>query len=69
MPDGPARLEAIDRAKRLLIAYMPYKAHAHRIATDLMHPWLVGNHTAPFRPLLWKYVDIDTAERERRDRP
>ena len=24
------------------VAYMPYKAHVHRICTDMTHPWVVG---------------------------
>ena len=65
LADGPERQALIDRAKLLLIAYMPYKVHVHRITTELMHPWVVGNHGAHFRGLFWKYVDIDMAEQGR----
>jgi hypothetical protein len=54
------------QASRLLVAYMPYKAHVHRIFTDLTHPWVVGYHRNLFVREFWKYVDIDTAELRRR---
>mgnify|MGYP003401681643 FL=1 len=45
-----------------MIAYMPYKAHVHRIWTDLAQPWVVGYHRNVFLREFWKFVDIDTAE-------
>ena len=44
-----------------MVAYAPYKLSTHRIATDLMHPWVVGYRRNPFVREFWKYVDIDTA--------
>ena len=35
LPDGPERQALIDEAKKLMVAYMPYKVHVHRICTDL----------------------------------
>jgi ABC-type transport system substrate-binding protein len=61
LPDGPEREALMDEAKRLLIAYMPYKVHVHRIWTDLWHPWVLGYHRIPFAGLFWKYIDIDPA--------
>jgi ABC-type transport system substrate-binding protein len=66
MPDGPERLAAMTEAKKLMIAYMPYKVHVHRIFTDLAQPWVVGYHRNIFVREFWKYVDIDTAELARR---
>ena len=59
LPDGPERLAAIEQAIRLLTAYMPYKAHTHRIATDLWHPRVVGYRRHPFMLDLWRHIDID----------
>jgi ABC-type transport system substrate-binding protein len=59
LPDGPERKAAMDAAKKLMIAYMPYKVHAHRTFTDLAHPWVVGYHRNIFVREFWKYVDID----------
>jgi ABC-type transport system substrate-binding protein len=63
LPDGPERLELIDQAKKIMVAYMPYKAGAHRIATDLMHPWVYGFMRHPFQREFFKFVDVDTAKR------
>ena len=62
LPNGPERLAAMTEAKKILVAYMPYKVHAHRIFTDLTQPWVVGYHRNIFVSAFWKYVDIDIDE-------
>ena len=66
LPDGPERMQIMTRMKETLIAYMPYKAHVHRIWTDLAQPWVVGYHRNVFLREFWRYVDIDLAEKARR---
>jgi ABC-type transport system substrate-binding protein len=66
LPDGPERAALIDQAKRLMVAYMPYKVHVHRIWTDLAHPWVKGYHRNIFVRDFWKYVDVDMQARESR---
>ena len=66
LPDGPERQQVMTEMKKLTVTYMPYKAHAHRIWTDLAQPWVVGYHRNVFLREFWRYVDIDTAERARR---
>jgi len=61
LPDGPERQALLDQAKKIMIAYMPYKVHVHRITTDLWHPWVLGFDRNIFVRDFWKYVDIDTA--------
>jgi len=61
LPDGPARAEAMAAANELMIAYMPYKVHVHRIWTDLAQPWVVGYHRNVFVREFWKYIGIDAA--------
>ncbi len=68
LPDGPERLAAIDEAKKLLIAHMPYKVHVHRIWTDTAHPWVKGYHRNIFVRDFLKYVDVDMDEKARRSR-
>ena len=46
-------------AKRLLIAYAPYKWGVHRIHTDIAQPWLHGYRRPPYWTDWWQYVDID----------
>lgn len=60
MPDGPERVAVMQRAVKILVAYMPYKYSSHRVHTDLMHPWLVGYRRHPIASgHFWRYVDID----------
>jgi ABC-type transport system substrate-binding protein len=70
LPDGPERAALIAELKRLLVAYMPYKVHLHRIWTDMAQPWVHGYHRNLFVRDFWKYVDVDAdaerAERRRR---
>ena len=40
--------------KELLVAYMPYKVHVHRIWTDLAQPWVVGYHRNVFLREFWQ---------------
>ena len=69
LPDGPERAALLDEAKRLMVAYMPYKVHVHRIWTDLSQPWVTGYHRNVFVREFWKYVDVDMDERARRSKP
>jgi ABC-type transport system substrate-binding protein len=66
MPDGPERDAVMAEAARLMVAYMPYKVHVHRIFTDLTQPWVLGYHRNIFVRDFWKYVDVDTAALQRR---
>jgi len=65
LPDGPEREQLFHEAKRLLIAYMPYKYHVHRILTDLAWPWLHGFRRPPYWQAWWQFVDIDVDARAR----
>jgi ABC-type transport system substrate-binding protein len=68
LPDSPERLALLNEGKRLMIAYMPYKIHVHRIYTDLTQPWVIGYHRNVFMREFWKYVDIDLDEQRRRQK-
>jgi ABC-type transport system substrate-binding protein len=59
LPDGPERDALFREAKRIAIAYMPYKNHLHRFYTDLAHPWLVGYRRPLFWNRCWHMIDID----------
>ncbi len=65
LPDGPERDALFVEAKRLLVAYAPYKFVGHRIETSVMHPWVVGFRRHPFMRDFWKYVDIDNEAKAR----
>lgn len=66
MADGPERAALVEEEKKLMIAYMPYKAHVHRVFSDLTHPWVKGYHRNIFVRGFWKYVDVDMDELKRR---
>ncbi len=63
LPDGPEREALFDHAKRLTVAWMPYKLRTHLAVTALLQPWLVGYR----RPLFWnnwfESVDIEPHRR------
>jgi ABC-type transport system substrate-binding protein len=59
--DGPERLAAMRDAAKLLVAYMPYKVHAHRMATDIAAPELVGYLRHPFMAEIWMFLDLRDA--------
>ncbi|NWG73737.1 MAG: bicyclomycin resistance protein [Rubrivivax sp.] len=63
LPDGPEREALFREAKRLAVAYMPYKFTVHRIANELVQPWLVGYRRPLFWNDWWQWVDIDPALR------
>jgi ABC-type transport system substrate-binding protein len=62
LPDGPERLALFERAKRLAIAYAPYKLHVHRLVADLMWPGVVGYRRPLFWNEWWHMIEMDTAE-------
>jgi ABC-type transport system substrate-binding protein len=66
LPDGPERERLFFEAKRLSVAYMPYKTHVHRIATDMVHPWVHNYRRPVFWQDLWQYLDVDMSRREAR---
>jgi ABC-type transport system substrate-binding protein len=61
LPDGPEREAAFDEAKRLTVAWMPYKLRSHLVQITLSQPWLVGYR----RPLFWNQW-FDTVDLEPR---
>ena len=63
LPDGAQRAAVMEEAKKLMIAYMPYKVHVHRYFTDLAHPWVIGARRNIFVRDFWKYVDIDPSQK------
>ncbi len=66
LPDGAERDALFLEAKRISVAYAPYKNHAHRIYTDMMQPWFVGYRRPLFWNRWWHMVDIDERRRPAR---
>jgi ABC-type transport system substrate-binding protein len=61
LPNGPERLALFDQAKKLAVAYMPYKLHVHRLVADLMHPELQGWRRPLYWNEWWHFVDVEPA--------
>ncbi len=62
LPDGPERDRLFEQAKRLSVAYAPYKVHVHRIQADLQHPHVLGWKRTLFWQEWWHMVDLLPAE-------
>jgi ABC-type transport system substrate-binding protein len=63
IPDGPEREHLFLTAKRLTVAYMPYKYTAHRTEADMLQPWVVGYRRPLFWQEWWHLVDIDLTKK------
>jgi ABC-type transport system substrate-binding protein len=59
LPDGPERAALMHEAKNMLVAYMPYKVHGHRLQADLMQPWVQHYWRHPFMRDVYHYLDVD----------
>jgi ABC-type transport system substrate-binding protein len=68
LPDGPERAALFREATKLVVAYMPYKVHVHRVYNDLAQPWIRGYRQPLFRNEVWQYVEVDPALRVRMGR-
>ncbi|HET9822535.1 MAG TPA: ABC transporter substrate-binding protein [Burkholderiaceae bacterium] len=58
LPDGPEREAVMRRAKDMLVAYMPYKVHAHRVYLDVVQPGTRHYWRHPFMRDIWRYIDV-----------
>ncbi len=58
-PTDPNVMPCFCEAKKLFVAYTPYKFVGHRIETAVFHPWVVGYRRHSFMRAMWKYIDID----------
>ena len=65
MPDSPERAELFKRASEIVVAYMPYRIHCHRIYNDFTWPWIEGYRQPFFRNQSWHYISVDGAQRAR----
>jgi len=63
LPDGAERLALFRQATDLVVAYMPYRIHVHRIYNDFTRPWITGYRQPFFRNASWHYIEVDGAMR------
>jgi ABC-type transport system substrate-binding protein len=65
LPDGPEREALFLEAKRIAVAYMPWKFRIHRLEGEVQHPWVVGYRKPLFWQEWWHMIDIDQSKRPR----
>ncbi len=58
LPDGPEREAVMREAKNLLVAYLPFKVHMHRVVADVVQPWTLTYWRHPFMRDLWRFIDV-----------
>jgi ABC-type transport system substrate-binding protein len=58
LPDGPEREALMRQAKDLLVAYMPFKVHSHRITLDVLQPGTKHYWRHPFMRDVWRFIDV-----------
>jgi ABC-type transport system substrate-binding protein len=58
LPDGPERLALMQRATRLMQAYVPYIPHQHQSALDLSHAGVSGVLRHPFGGPRWLLAEV-----------
>ncbi|HEX4232679.1 MAG TPA: ABC transporter substrate-binding protein [Caldimonas sp.] len=63
LPDGAERLGLFRKAEALIVAYMPYRIHVHRIYNDFSRPWITGYRQPFFRNASWHFIEVDGAMR------
>jgi ABC-type transport system substrate-binding protein len=63
LPDGAERDALFLEAKRIALAFSPYRHHVHRFYNDLTQPWLTGYRRGLFWHRWWHLVDIDERKR------
>ncbi|MFG6449690.1 ABC transporter substrate-binding protein [Roseateles sp. BYS180W] len=58
LPDGPQRNALFHEAKRLAVAWVPYKIVSHSVSNDLAQPWVRGFRRPLFGSDYWQYLDM-----------
>ncbi len=58
LPDGPEREAQFKEAKRLAVAYVPYKLHCHRFVADMMYGDVVGYRRPAYWLDWWHMVEV-----------
>ena len=61
LPDGPERLALMQQCTRLMLAYVPYIAHQHPYANDLLQPHVQAFRRHPFLSDWGRYALVGDA--------
>lgn len=63
LPDGPEREAVFNEAKRIAVAWMPYRIRWHSYITDMAHRDVIGYRRPLFWQDWWQYVDVEPTAR------
>jgi ABC-type transport system substrate-binding protein len=63
LPDGPERAALFKKASEIVVAYMPYRIHVHRIYNDFSRHWITGYRQPFFRNQSWHFIEVDGEQR------
>jgi len=58
LPDGPEREALFAEAKRIAVAFAPYKLHCHRLVADMMYANVFGHRRPAYWYHWWHMVDV-----------
>ena len=64
LPDSPARTQLYRDMTQLVHGYAPWVIRTHPLSADLLHPWVKNYKRHPVEFTVWRYVDIDVAQRQ-----
>jgi ABC-type transport system substrate-binding protein len=64
LSDSPERNRLYRDMDRLLAAYAPWVLRVHPLSPDVQHDWVKNYKRHPVVNTVWRYVDIDTAQRQ-----
>jgi ABC-type transport system substrate-binding protein len=59
LPDGPEREALFKQAKKLAVAYVPYKLHTHRFVADMTYSEVFGYRRPAYWNEWWHMIDIE----------
>ncbi|HWJ94896.1 MAG TPA: ABC transporter substrate-binding protein [Telluria sp.] len=68
LTDGPERQKLYFEMNQLIHAYNPWVPLTHVISADIRQPWLKNYKRHPVEFTIWRYLDVDVAERGRATR-
>jgi ABC-type transport system substrate-binding protein len=68
LADSPQRQQLYFEMNQLIHAYNPWVPLSHVISADIRQPWLKNYKRHPVEFTTWRYLDVDSAERERASR-
>jgi len=63
LPDSAERTKLFDRMTELVLAYAPWRLQEHRIEDSVAQKWIRNYRPHPIRSEVWRYIDIDAAQR------